>query len=163
MKDIFETMPLKTMPESAKSDLVLLPPGNTWVNIRALGAKGDGITDDTAIFRKAIDEHRAIYLPSGYYVISDTLTLRADTVLIGLHPLATQIDLLDRTAAYQGVGGPKPMIETSSISSHSFSREAKALLRTRREMFTWRPVRSMFTIRRADSSTQLTCRNGRFN
>ena len=32
-------------------------------------------------------------------------------MLIGLHPLATQIDLLDRTEAFQGVGPPKPMIE----------------------------------------------------
>ena len=81
------------------------------MNVRTLGAKGDGVTDDTAVFRKAIAEHRAIYLPSGYYVISDTLVLKPDTALIGLHPLATQIDLLDRTTAFQGVGPPKPMIE----------------------------------------------------
>jgi sugar lactone lactonase YvrE len=111
MRDLFETVLLKTMPEPVKSDLVPLPPGDTWVNVRSLGAKGDGVTDDTAVFRKAIAEYRSIYLPSGYYVISDTLTLRPDTVLIGLHPLATQLDLLDRTAAFQGVGGPKPMIE----------------------------------------------------
>jgi sugar lactone lactonase YvrE len=111
MRDVFETVPLATMPEPVKSDLAPLPPGDTWVNMRSLGAKGDGVTDDTAVFRKAIAEHRAIYLPSGYYVISDTLTLRPDSVLIGLHPLATQIDLLDRTTAFQGVGGPKPMIE----------------------------------------------------
>jgi sugar lactone lactonase YvrE len=111
MKDLFETVPLKTMPEPVKSDLVPLPPGDTWVNVRSLGAKGDGVTDDTAVLRKAIAEHHSIYLPSGYYVISDTLTLRPDTVLIGLHPLATQLDLLDRTAAFQGVGSPKPMIE----------------------------------------------------
>jgi sugar lactone lactonase YvrE len=111
VRDLFETVPLKTMPEPVKSDLVPLPSGDTWVNVRSLGAKGDGVTDDTAVFRKAIAEYRSIYLPSGYYVISDTLTLRPDTVLIGLHPLATQLDLLDRTAAFQGVGGPKPMIE----------------------------------------------------
>jgi sugar lactone lactonase YvrE len=110
-KNIFEAVPLNSMPEPVKSDLVPLPPGNTWVNVRSLGAKGDGVTDDTAVFRKAIAEHRAIYLPSGYYVTSDTLTLRPDTMLIGLHPLATQIDLLDRTEAFQGVGRPKPMIE----------------------------------------------------
>jgi len=49
-------------------------------------AKGDGVTDDTEVFRKAIAAHRAVYLSSGYYVINDTLTLRPDTVLIGLHP-----------------------------------------------------------------------------
>jgi len=111
MKDIFEAVPLTAMPELVKSDLVPLPPGDTWVDVRSLGAKGDGATDDTAVFREAIAAHRAIYLPCGYYVISDTLALKPDTVLIGLHPLATQIDLLDRTPAFQGVGGPKPMIE----------------------------------------------------
>lgn len=111
MKDVFDAVPLQTMPPPVKSDLVPLPPGNTWVNLRALGAKGDGVTDDTEVLRKAIANHRAIYLPSGYYVISDTLTLRPDTVLIGLHPLATQIDLVDKSEAFQGVGPPKPMIE----------------------------------------------------
>ena len=111
MKDIFEAAPLDAMPEPVKSDMVLLPPGDTWVNIRSLGAKGDAVTDDTAVFRKAIAEHRAIYAPSGNYVITDTLQLKPNTVLIGLHPSMTQIDLLDRTPAFQGVGGPKPMIE----------------------------------------------------
>lgn len=110
-KSKFEAVPLKSLPDPAKSDLAPLPPAETWVNVRSLGAKGDGVTDDTAAFRQAIAAHRAIYLPCGYYVISDTLRLRPDTVMIGLHPLATQIDLLDRTAAFQGVGSPKPMIE----------------------------------------------------
>ncbi len=108
---IFDAGSLSAMPQAVKSDLAPLPPGDTWVNIRTLGARGDGATDDTAVFRKAIAEHRAIYLPSGCYVVTDTLTLRPDTVLIGLHPSATQIDLLDRTPAFQGVGNPKPLIE----------------------------------------------------
>ena len=111
MKDIFEFTSLRAMPSPVLSDLPDLPPRDTWVNVRTLGARGDGATDDTAVLRKAIAEHRAIYLPSGNYVISDTLTLRPDTVLIGLHPSTTQLDLLDSTAAFQGVGGPKPMIE----------------------------------------------------
>jgi len=111
MKEIFEASPLKTMPDPVPSDLAPLPPADTWVNVRSLGAVGDAKTDDTAAFRKAIAEKRAIYVPSGYYVISDTLQLKPDTVLIGLHPSMTQLDLLDRTAAFQGIGSPKPMIE----------------------------------------------------
>jgi hypothetical protein len=108
--DLFDAAPLASLPAPEPSDLAPLPPADTWVNIRSLGAKGDGVTDDTAVFRKAIAEHRAIYLPSGYYVISDTLALRPDTALIGLHPLATQIDLVDRTPAFQGLGRPKAML-----------------------------------------------------
>jgi hypothetical protein len=107
----FEAVPLTAMPPPAPSDLPPLPPGETWVDLRSLGAKGDGVTDDTTVLRTAIASHRAIYLPSGHYVISDTLTLRPDTVLIGLHPSATQILLLDKTPAFQGIGPPKPMIE----------------------------------------------------
>lgn len=118
IKDVFETVVLKAMPEPVKSDLVPLPPANTWVNIHSLGAKGDGTTDDTEVFRKAIAAHKAIYLPMGYYVISDTLTLKPDTVLIGLNPLVTALVLLDRTEAFQGVGAPKPMLETPKAGTN---------------------------------------------
>jgi hypothetical protein len=111
IKDIFEASPLTALPPPVASDLPALPPADTWVNIRTLGAKGDAATDDTAVFRKAIAAHRAIYVPSGKYILSDTLVLRPDTVLIGLHPSASQLVLLDGTPAFQGVGTPKPMIE----------------------------------------------------
>jgi sugar lactone lactonase YvrE len=111
IKDIFETTPLAAMPAPVKSDLPDLPARDSWVNIRSLGAKGDGATDDTEVLRKAIAEHRAIYFPTGKYVVTDTITLKPDTVLIGLHPSAAQIDLVDGTPAFQGVGAPKPMIE----------------------------------------------------
>ncbi len=81
------------------------------MNLRSLGAKGDGKTDDTAVIQKAIAEHRAVYVPSGYYVVSDTIKLRPDSVLIGLHPDETQFDLLDSTAGFQGPGAPKPLLE----------------------------------------------------
>jgi len=110
-RSIFETTRLSAMPPSVASDLRELPPIESWVNIRSLGAKGDGATDDTAVLKKAIAENRAIYLPSGKYVVSDTLVLRPDTVLIGMHPSSTQIDLLDSTPAFQGAGSPKAMIE----------------------------------------------------
>ncbi len=111
MRDVFDATPLATLPDPVPSDLPDLPARDTWVNIRSLGARGDGMTDDTAVFRKAIAEHRAIYLPSGNYVVTDTLTLKPDTVLIGLHPSTTQIDIPDRTPAFQGVGSPRPLIE----------------------------------------------------
>lgn len=101
-----------TMPAPVSSDLPALPSCDTWVNLRDLGAKGDGVTDDTEAFQKAIAIHRAIYLPSGFYSVRDTLELRPDTVLIGLHPGATQIILPDGTPGYEGIGGPKPLLET---------------------------------------------------
>jgi sugar lactone lactonase YvrE len=109
--DVFETTALRAMPEAPASDLVPLPPGDTWGNVQSFGAKGDGVTDDTDAFRRAIAAHAAVYVPMGSYIVSDTLTLRPDTVIIGLHPLVTALVLADRTEAFQGVGAPKPMIE----------------------------------------------------
>src|SRR3989449_11190513 len=110
-RPVFETSPLASLPAPFTSDLPDLPARDKWVNIRSLGAKGDGISDDTEVFRRAIAGHRSIYIPSGYYVVTDTLTLKSDTALIGLHPNRTQIIVPDRTPAFQGIGGPKPLIQ----------------------------------------------------
>jgi len=114
----FDAAPSPKMPPAVASDLPPLPACDTWVNLRDLGAKGDGRTDDTEVLQKAIAEHRTIYLPSGFYVVHDTLKLRPDTVLIGLHPGATQIILPDNTPAYQGIGSPKALLEAPKGGSN---------------------------------------------
>src|SRR6202041_792462 len=95
IQDVYETTVLTALPAPAKSDILDLPPLDTWANVRSLGAKGDGTTDDTDALRNAIAHHRTIYLPSGQYRVTDTITLRPDTVLIGLHPSVTRILLAD--------------------------------------------------------------------
>src|SRR5271170_3831834 len=112
IRDVYDSTPLNTLPEPVKSDILDLPPMGTWINIRDVGAVGDGTTDDTDAFKKAIAEHRTIYLPSGQYRVTDTITLRPDTILIGLHPSVTRLVLADSTPAFQGVGSPKPLLET---------------------------------------------------
>ena len=112
IQDVYETTPLNQLPELVRSDIRDLPPMNTWVNIRNLGAHGYGVADDTEALKNAIAAHRAIYFPSGQYLVSDTITLRPDTVLIGLHPSVTRILLADGTPAFQGAGSPKPLLET---------------------------------------------------
>jgi hypothetical protein len=104
---ICDLEPLATAPAPAGSDIPALPPMERWANLRALGAKGDGVTDDTAVLRAAIAAHRAIYLPSGRYRVTEPIALQPDTVLIGLNPITTQILITDFTAAYQGVNGPE--------------------------------------------------------
>ena len=99
------------LPTPVASDIPALPEAATWVNVRTLGVTGDGRTDDTAALKEALAKHRTLYLPMGWYCVSDTLTLRPDTVLIGLNPSTTVINLPDATPAFQGSGTPKPVIE----------------------------------------------------
>jgi sugar lactone lactonase YvrE len=114
IQTIFEAAPLAHLPAPVPSDIPDLPAMKSWVNVRDLGAHGDAKTDDTDILRKAIAEHAVLYFPSGQYLVSDTIALKPDTVLIGLHPSTTRLLLADDTPAFQGVGGPKPLLETPS-------------------------------------------------
>ena len=82
-----------------------------WVNVRTLGVKGDGKTDDTKALQAAIDSQRVLYFPTGSYVVRDTLALKPDTVLIALHPATTRLDLADRLEAFAGVGEPKALLQ----------------------------------------------------
>jgi hypothetical protein len=111
IQDVFDAVPLGTLPLPVESDIRDLPPMSAWVNIRTLGAAGDGKTDDTSALKKAIAEHKTIYFPSGHYLVSDTIELRPDTILIGLHPSTTRILLADDTLAFRGVGSPKALLE----------------------------------------------------
>ncbi|HTQ98779.1 MAG TPA: glycosyl hydrolase family 28-related protein, partial [Candidatus Acidoferrum sp.] len=102
--------PLGTVPPLPTA-MRALPAMKEWTNVRDLGAKGDGTTDDTAALQAAIDAHRVLWFPSGFYRVTDRLMLKPDTVLIGLHPGNTQIMLADGSAPYQGVGAPRALIE----------------------------------------------------
>ena len=104
------TETLAAFPSDDAPAVHILPSQTGWANARELGAKGDGVTDDTAALQRVVDNQRIVYLPSGRYLLSDTLRLRPDTVLIGLHPSTTQLDLADNTPGFDGVGSPKPML-----------------------------------------------------
>jgi len=107
----FDAIPTANLAPATATDLPDLPARATWANLRDLGAKGDGTSDDTEAIQHAIATHRTVYVPSGFYIVRDTLVLRDDTVLIGLHPGATQFILPDNTPAYQAGDGPKALLE----------------------------------------------------
>lgn len=109
----YEAETLGSMPAPSAPAIRSLPPVSEWVNVRRLGAKGDNSTDDTAIIQKAIDSHKVVHFPAGFYVVSETLRLRPDTVLVGLHPSLSRIVLPDGTPAWQGVGAPKALVESA--------------------------------------------------
>ena len=116
IKTTSDLEPIAQLPELPPSDVAPLPPMREWINVCALGAKGDGTTDNTAVLRAAIAQHRVLYFPTGRYRVTDTLTLGPDTVLIGLNPITAQIVIDDFTAAFQGVNGPSARPETASAA-----------------------------------------------
>jgi hypothetical protein len=102
---------IAALPKPGLPAIRALPDAKEWTNVHALGVKGDGTTDDTAAIQRAIDTHRVLYFPIGFYRITDTLRLKPDTVLIGLHPSLTQFQLPDNLPAFAGIGDPKAMVE----------------------------------------------------
>lgn len=109
-----DAAPLAALPRLRAPAIRRFPETTSWSNVRDLGVKGDNNSDDTAALQRAIDTHRVLYLPAGFYRVSDTLKLRPDSVLIGLHPGMTQIVLADDTPAYRGVGTAKALIESAT-------------------------------------------------
>ncbi len=111
IKTTFNTEVLKELPPGKMSDIPSVPSMESWVNMRDLGAKGDGETDNTKIIQEAIEKYPTLYFPQGLYRISETIKLKSNTVLIGLHPIATQLILGESTFFFSGFGAPTPMIE----------------------------------------------------
>ncbi|WP_353717846.1 glycosyl hydrolase family 28-related protein [Dyadobacter sp. 676] len=104
---------LKSEPVPAIKDIPAFPDMTTWVNLKTLGAKGDGVTDDTKAIQAAIDRYDAIYVPQGWYRITETLKMKERTVLVGLNPVSTQLILHDNTEGFGSFGPPEPMVESS--------------------------------------------------
>jgi len=103
---------LTALPPPLPAAVRATPPQSEWVDVRTLGAKGDFKADDTAAIQKAIDTHRVLYFPAGFYKVTDSLKLRPDTVLIGLHPAITQLVVPDNDPGHAGVGTVVPILES---------------------------------------------------
>jgi hypothetical protein len=57
------------------------------MNVKSLGAKGDGVTDDTAVLNAILDgaanTSSVVYFPLGVYSITDTLRVPVGSRIIG--------------------------------------------------------------------------------
>jgi hypothetical protein len=108
----YKTAPLPAGHATTRA-LRSLPATSEWANVHSFGARGDGQTDDTAAIQKAIDSHRVVYLPLGFYAVNDTIRMKPDTVLVGLHPGLTQLLLPNGSPLYQGSDTPKALLESA--------------------------------------------------
>lgn len=134
--DAFSVERLETLPETVEvgvneSHLVHTQyPTDTRViaetDVIYWGAKGDGITDDTLAFQKAIAyaaglEGGTVFVPAGRYVIRGTLMLPNGVTLQGDSPEVSDKDAVEGTVlmAYDGRGNADgtPFIRMDSSSA----------------------------------------------
>ena len=104
--------PLPAMPAPPAPAVRALPAFAEWADVRSLGVAGDGHADDTAALQRAIDGHRVLYFPAGFYKVTAPLKLRLDSVLIGLHPALTQLFIPDNDPGHAGLGTVQPILES---------------------------------------------------
>ncbi len=79
-----DAQPPQTMNTLRASDIIVTSP---WVDIRAFGAKGDGITDNTSAIQAAIDSitRGVVLIPEGNFKFTDTITISKHRVnILGL-------------------------------------------------------------------------------
>lgn len=104
------------------------------INVKDYGAKGDGVTDDTKAFKKALERdeiangRKIIYVPNGTYLVSDTLywpkgshwgLYYKRTTLMGETKDEAIIKLKDGTPAFAS-GEAKPVIDTLHNKANAF-------------------------------------------
>lgn len=68
------------------TDLVAELITSNKVNVKQFGAKGDNSTDDTDAFKNAInylDKNQTLYIPGGYYIITDNIKFKDTISLVG--------------------------------------------------------------------------------
>ena len=82
-----------------------------FVSVKDFGATGDGSTNDATAFTNALATEKAIYVPSGTYVIGSTLTISDKNV--------TMFGDGERLSILKFTGGTDGLNWTSSDDTHS--------------------------------------------
>lgn len=70
------------------------------VNVKAYGATGDGVTDDTAAVQAACTAANGVFFPSGTYKVTSPITLKSNNMVFGEG--ASSVILYTGTATSQG-------------------------------------------------------------
>jgi Pectate lyase superfamily protein len=87
-------------------------PSTACVNIKDLGAKGDGVSDDTAVIQLALGKYSEILFPLGNYLVSEPLVVRAGQGLFG-QSVGSVIQFTGRRAGAE-TGTPHISVEGGS-------------------------------------------------
>ena len=103
---------------AARAGNIEYPEGAGHFNVRDFGAAGDGVTDDTAAFTKAIQavkmHFQVIYVPDGTYLVSDRIAWGNWVTLQGQSRTGTVIRLKDNCSGYGDPRKPKAVVVTGA-------------------------------------------------
>jgi glucan 1,3-beta-glucosidase len=99
------------------------PPSSNWRSVTAFGAKGDGVTDDTASIQAAINHNRGevraksaavVYFPPGEYLVSGTLVMWCNTELRGSSLAVPTLRLAPSSPGFGSAAALRPVIATNA-------------------------------------------------
>lgn len=130
-----------TKPDRTRQpDNIVFPADAGVLNVKKFGAKGDGVTDDTAAIQAVLNAHpngqRIIYLPNGTYLVSKTITWPAgngngddykNTILQGQSEQGVTLKLKDNAAGFTIADQPKPVIFTGPAPAQRFGNSIRTL------------------------------------
>lgn len=89
-------------------------------NVKDYGAKGDGITDDTAALQSALNTGEPVYIPAGTYIISDSLRAIKNNVIYGDSEASYIVSKsTDKTKYILGIGSRSAVYNLSLSYSNS--------------------------------------------
>ena len=121
---------------------IVFPADAGVINVKTqFGAKGDGVTDDTAAIQAALNAYpnggRIIYLPNGVYLVSDRLSWAAGTpgtgndykhiILQGQSEQGTIVKLKNKAAGFTRSNSPKAVIFTGPSPAQRFRNSIRNL------------------------------------
>jgi len=72
------------------------------VSVKDFGAVGDGVTDDTTAIQNAINASQTVYVPTGTYLVTSTLTSRSGLKFYGDGSLGTSKTLINFVPSVAG-------------------------------------------------------------
>jgi hypothetical protein len=115
---------------------VMYPVAAGVANVRAYGAVGDGVTDDTAAIQAALDarpKNQIIYFPHGTYLISDTLRWTGEDnrqkrqIFQGQSQDGVVLRLPDHAEGFGDPDNPRAMIWTGRAPAQRFANSLRDL------------------------------------
>ncbi|KAJ7500847.1 exo-beta-1,3-glucanase [Mycena galericulata] len=89
---------------------------NQFVSVRDQGAKGDGITDDTAALQEifaAFAGCKIIFFDAGTYIVTSTLTIPAGTQMVG----EAWAVIAGKGSTFQDMNNPQPVVQVGAPGS----------------------------------------------